>query len=319
MEPTTRACPSPSPLRPESPADMADLYSMVLDELRSRVTGRRNVPALRMLALLGVRHLAGHELLRCVVIGEPGVGKTTLVRALAECLDCERRLLRVPLPETPETTWGGGADLPDRIRGFVEEMPSVSRGSAEGMLLHLDDMDIMRLKPWESYGASDRGQREGRQRSLLSIWSGEEISAGDDWSQRFSTRRILVIGCLEGEGLPAKPDSGALVKWGLIPALAERMAMSTLVRLHPAEGHEAGIVAVREAERLAQPAYEAFGYRLSISAEAVAYALRSVEPRELSTRGLIGLLRAAADNALLELVARAAPRGTARVVGPDDV
>jgi hypothetical protein len=68
-------------LEPQTPADMADLFGMICDDLGRRIAGCDEV--VRALALLATRHLAGHELLRCLVLGEPGSGKTRIVEALA--------------------------------------------------------------------------------------------------------------------------------------------------------------------------------------------------------------------------------------------
>jgi hypothetical protein len=313
--------PAAGSLSPRSPADMADLYAMVHDDVSSHVAGAANASTLKSLALLGVRSLAGHELLRCLIVGEPGTGKTTVVRQLAHTLGLP--FLRVSMPDTPETTWGGGADLLDQVAALVRALPESGPESARRaghMVLLIDDLDIVRLEPWVAHGASDRGQREGRQRSLLSVWSGDTLPIGDDYSWRWDTRRVLVIACMEGDGLPDTVVGAAdLVRWGFLAPLADRIAMGAVLRMHPVSRTEATDLLVRETERLAAPAFEAFGYRLTVSPAAARYVLVSLEKADAGVRSLVGVLRDAADAALIELVTSAAPVGTERVLGPDDV
>jgi ATP-dependent protease Clp ATPase subunit len=309
-------------LEPASPSDAATLYAMLLDELRGYIRGIENDFTLQTIALLGVRHAAGHEHLRALIVGEPGTGKTRLVESLAEILAMP--LARIPVAEMAETTWGGGSDLPDYIQALASRLGDrgivAGRALAERAIVLIDDLDAAQLKPYAtSYGTSERGQREGRQRSLLTLWQGGAIPIGDDGAWSWRSERALVIAAMEGNELPpGRLASVDLQRWGLLPNLAERMAMGAILRMHPVQGVELVQVIEQEAHRLSRPAYESFGYVLKIDPAASRYAVRSAEKLG-GTRSAVGLLRAACDRALIELVAAAAAHGTVRVIGPDDV
>lgn len=302
-------------LEPQTPADMADLFGMICDDLGRRITGCKDT--VRTFALLGTRHLAGHELLRCLVLGEPGSGKTTIVESLAQIIDVP--YLRVSMTETPETTWGGGPDILDQVAALASS-DGGRRGDASHMLLHLDDLDIVRLEPWQAYGAPDRGQRDGRQRSLLTLWSGGVIAVGDEHPWQWRTSRSLIIACMEGDGLPDPPLTAArLVAWGLLPPLADRFASGTVVRMPVMTERDLVPFAAAEAEQRATPAFRAFGYQLAIPPAVARYALAIRKGPASGPRELIGILCDAADRALIELVASAAPPATERVIRPDDI
>lgn len=309
-------------LEPANPSDSASLYGMLLDELRRCIQGADNDLTLQAVALLGVRHSAGHEHLRALLVGEPGTGKTRLVECLAELLGMP--FLRVPVQEMAETTWGGGSDLPDYIQAFAGRLADHSivtgRALAERAVVLIDDIDAARLEPYATkYAASERGQREGRQRSLLTLWQGGAIPIGDDGAWLWRSARALVIGAMEGSDLPPGPlTSTDLQKWGLLQNLAERMAMGSILRLHAVQGVELATVIEQEVHRLAGPAYQAFGYVLRIDPAAARYAAR-VADKVGGTRSAVGLLRGACDRALIEMVAAGAAIGTMRAIGPDDV
>lgn len=77
--------------------------------------------------------------------------------------------------------------------------------------------------------------------------------------------------------------------------------------------------AVLEAQRFSSRAFEAFGFGVTISEAAARYALAALRESDMGVRGLIGVLRRAADAALIELVSSGSSQGTRRVIGPDDV
>jgi hypothetical protein len=223
-----------------------------------------------------------------------------------------------------ETTWGGGSDLPDYIQALASRLGDRGvvngRALAERAVVLIDDLDAAQLKPYAtSYGTSERGQREGRQRSLLTVWQGGTIPIGDDGAWAWRSARALVIAAMEGSELPPGPlTSVDLQKWGLLPNLAERLAMGPILRLHPVQGVELAHVIQQEVHRLSGPAYRSFGYELRIDPAASRYAAHSAAKMG-GTKSAVGLLRAACDRALIELVAAGARVGTVRMIGPDDV
>lgn len=309
-------------LRPETPEDFAVLFDILEQELTADIAGdRENV--IRPLALLGVRHLAGHTGLRCLLHGESGSGKTWAAKALARHLGAP--YVRVSMPDTAETTWRG-ADITNHIdamrRGLLR--PSISSVAATALanraVVLIDDMDVMRLEPFQSYGDSDKGQRAGRQSSLVNCWAGEDITI-DEGAWVWSTRSVLVIGAGQFDGLEEPLDSSSLIRWGMIPPLAERIAMGTIVHMPPLAAADLCAVASREALQLCGPTFSAFGYVLNISPEAVRCALSVVRNRDgrAGVRGIAGLLRRAADRRLTRAVTEAVPFGAQITLAPDDV
>jgi hypothetical protein len=309
-------------LRPQTPADHADLFAVLEAELREDLVGDP-ADVIQPLALLGVRHLAGHAGLRCLIHGQPGSGKSTAARVLADLLGAP--CCRISLAETAETTWKG-ADITDQIDAMRRELirPGVTLEAATALasraIVLVDDMDVLRLEPYRSYGDSDRGQRVGRQQSLLSLWSGEAVPIGGaDWIWR--TERVLVIGAGEFEGADAPLDSAALLRWGLSATLAERVTSGTIVHMRQLPPADVSRVACREAYRLSAPAFEGFGYRLFISPEASHHALLVCRERDphAGVRAVAGLLRRSADRLLIRMVLAEAPVASMATLAPDDL
>jgi hypothetical protein len=312
-----------SVLRPRTPADHADLFAMLEAELSEEFTASLE-DVIQPLALLGVRHLAGHRGLRCLIHGESGVGKTTAAKVLAGLLGVP--FCRLSLTETAETTWRG-ADIPNQIdalrRGLIRPGVSVDSATllASQSIVLVDDMDVMRVEPYGSYGDSDRGQRAGRQQSLLSLWSGEPMPIGEaDWT--WHTETVLVIGAGEFHGIEPPMDAAGLVRRGLSAPLAERLASGSLIHVPALTAPDLARVACREAQRLSISAFEAFGYPFRISMEAAHQAVTVARRRgaDAGVRGVVGLLRRSADRLLIRMIcAEAAPIGTAVVLAPDDL
>ena len=309
-------------LRPETPEDFAVLFDILEQELAADIAGDpENV--IRPLALLGVRHLAGHTGLRCLLHGESGSGKTWAAKALARHLGAP--FVRVSMPETAETTWRG-VDITNHIgamrRGLLRTTISsdVATALANRAVVLIDDMEVMRLEPFQSYGDSDKGQRAGRQSSLVNCWAGEDITI-DEGAWVWSTRSVLVIGAGQFDGLEEPLDSSALIRWGMIPPLAERIAMGTIVHMAPLAAANLCAVAMRGALELCAPAFSAFGYTLIISPEAVRRAVSVVRDCDSAAgvRAVTGLLRRVADRMLIRLVSTAVPAGARVTLAPDDV
>lgn len=309
-------------LRPETPEDFAVLFDILEQELAADIAGDRE-DVIRPLALLGVRHLAGHTGLRCLLHGESGSGKTWAAKALARHLGAP--YVRVSMPDTAETTWRG-ADITNHIdamrRGLLRPgiTSDVATALANRAVVLVDDMDVMRLEPFQSYGDSDKGQRAGRQSSLVNCWEGEDITI-DEGAWVWSTRSVLVIGAGQFDGLEEPLDSSALIRWGMVPPLAERIAMGTIVHMPPLAAADLCAVALREALQLCAPAFSAFGFTLIISPEAVRRAVTMVRSRDIGAgvRAVTGILRRAADRMLIRAVSDAAPVGECMTLAPDDV
>lgn len=309
-------------LRPETPQDYAALFDILEQGLAVDIAGNRE-DVIRSLALLGVRHLAGHHGLRCLLHGESGSGKTWAAKSLARQLGAP--FVRISMPDTAETTWRG-VDLTNHIdavrRGLVRPgiTPHAATGLANRAVVLVDDMDVMRLEPFQSYSESDKGQRAGRQASLVNCWAGEDIII-DEGAWVWSTRSVLMIGAGRFEGAEEPLNSSSLVRWGIIPPLAERIALSTVVHMPLLEPADLSHVVLREALQLCEPAFSAFGYRLCISPEAVRRAVASEQARStaVGVRAVVGVLRRAADRVLIRMVSNAVPVGARATLAPDDL
>jgi len=308
-------------LRPQSPEDFAILFEILETELAAEIAGDRE-KLIQPLALLGVRHLAGHTGLRCIIRGETGTGKTTVAKALA--LQLGAPFCRISAGEMAETTWRG-ADLTNHIdalrRGLLGTKVTMSSATALACrsIVLIDDLDVLRLQPFESYSDSDRGQRAGRQASLAGLWSGEDILVNEgEWT--WSTAGVLVIGAGAFEGVEHPIDSASLTQWGLATSLAERLASGTIIQMEPLPLADLCAVALREAEQLVAPAFQAFGYELTISAAAAHHAAGYARARDESAgvRSVVGVLRRAADRLLIRLVTSAKP-GARVTLAPDDL
>lgn len=309
-------------LRPEAPEDFAVLFDILEQALAEEIAGDRET-VIRPLALLGVRYLGGHTGLRCLLHGETGSGKTWAAKSLAQHLGAP--FARISMPDTAETTWRG-VDLTNHIdamrRGLMQRGVNIGAATAlaNRAVVLVDDMDVIRLQPFQSYADSDRGQRGGRQSSLVNCWSGEDIAI-DEGAWVWSTRSVLVIGAGQFDGLEEPVDGAALVRWGLVPPLAEGIAAGTVVEMPALTTADLCAVALRESAKLCAPAFEAFGYVLTISSEAVRHASATARARDsgAGVRAVTGVLRRAADRILIRAVSAGVPAGARITVAPDDI
>lgn len=309
-------------LRPETPEDFAVLFEMIEEELAAEIAGDRDA-VIRPLALLGVRYLAGHTGLRCLLHGESGSGKTTAAKSLARVVGAP--YLRVSMPDTAETSWRG-ADITNHVdalrRGLLR--PGITSAAATHLanraVVLIDDMDVMRLEPFRSYSDSDQGQRAGRQMSLVGCWAGEDITI-DEGAWVWSTQSVLVIGAGAFDGAEEPLDAAALIQWGLLPPLAERIATGSMVHMPRLTSADLCAVAGHEAAQLCTPAFEAFGYTLIIAAQAVRHAVIVARTRDsgAGVRAVTGVLRRAADRRLIRMVSVGTPVGIEVTLAPDDL
>ena len=310
-----------SVLRPQSPEDFAVLFDMLESELAADIAGDRET-LIQPLALLGVRYLAGHTDLRAMIRGEAGTGKTRTAKSLA--LHLGAPYCRISVAEMAETTWRG-ADLTNHIdslrRGLIR--PGVTTSAATALtnraVVLIDDMDALRLQAFESYADSDKGQRAGRQASITSLWSGEDLQINEgEWT--WSTAGVLVVGAGRFDGVIEPVDAAALRRWGLAASLAELLAGGTIIQMEPLPLADLSAVVLREAERLVAPAFEGFGYELTIAPATVHHAAIAARARddEAGVRVVVGILRRAADGLLIRLVTSAEPLRPV-TLAPDDL
>jgi hypothetical protein len=307
-----------APLEPRTPADFADLFAMLEEDLTSAIVADAH-DVVRPLALLGVRHLAGQAGLRCLIHGEPGTGKTTAARILAGLLGFP--FFRVSMAETAQTTWRG-TDLPAHVNAAyqgVRMLPHGIRLMSRAVVL-LDDLQVLRLEPFASHGDSTRDQREGLQSSLLSVLSGESISVADgEWT--WDSSRCLILCAGHFHGLDGDVDAASLTRWGISRPLADRISAGTIIRLRELPTTDLAEVAMREAHATLSAAFNAFGYALVIAPEAVRHAARTARQRdpEAGPRQVVAAIRRAGDRLLMRLIENGVPHRTVATLTPDDV
>lgn len=289
--------------------DPASTYHEIRDRLSERVVGHDH--AISRLSLLGMRHVHGATGQRLTLIGPSGVGKTTLVRALADVLGAPRMLIEVG--NLAETNWKGRSvrnHLTSLHRRCVEEG---RLGEMERSVVFLDEID--KLQAQEDESGSARSYHRGKQQSLLALLGGDQAlhyspSGEEPFDHSWTSKGALVIAAGVFDGLDAHPPTpSSLVQFGLISELVERMGM--LVRLSPLEPQHLTEVLRRETSGLAET-FSTCGYRLRIEPSALeAVARRIADPdREAGPRSGATWLEEAATDSLTRLLEDEAPSGT---------
>lgn len=297
------------------PDDAVALYHEIRARMRQRVVGHSE--AVTRLALMGAQHLLGAARQRALLVGPSGCGKSTLTRALAEALEVPHVI--VDVTGLAEQNWRG-YDLSDVARDLYERSDD-SLARMHKAVVVLDEIDKVGLGQAEGAG---KDYRLGKQQSLLSLLGGGlEIRfglGGDDRSLSWMTDQALLVGAGVFDGLPTSgPVSpGELIEWGFIPELVERLG--SVVRLSPLEGKELIQVLRSDLDEVAKM-FDAFGYRLEFTDEAVSYVARAVERSGGSAgpRSGVSWLRAAGERGLVRLLHAKAQEGSTWMVTPDDV
>lgn len=313
-------------LTPASHDDVGALFELLCDSMRGQIVGCRD--EIERLALLGVRHLArdvaGHDtLLRALITGPHGSGKSTLARVFVESIGLPHVI--IPASALAETNWSG-ADLGDFLSVLYHALPSSLDPvdliyQAERAAVIVDDMEALRL-PGRYGSASTRDYQLGRQQSLRPLMEGGvvPIERGST-SMCWNSRSALVIGCgtFEGLGLHA-PTAEALVDWGIIAPLAERLCAGTVLRLREAAAPDRVEILKRNVAGVAE-AFAAFGYRLSVSPEVLTFVVeRTVDMRRsFSAQAAAACILGSAEHVLIGMIKDRAPAGTHRILAPDDI
>ncbi len=260
-----------------------------------------------MLALAGVRHIAGGSGERILLTGPSGCGKSTLTRALAEALDVPWLLIDVTM--LSEQNWQG-TDISDHLEALYDRHGA----RAEESVIVLDEVDKLCVRDAER---SSKDYRIGKQQSLLPLLgTGSEIPLMN--GQRVRPDRMLILMAGVFDGLPAgTAGPGDLVRLGLMHELVERMGR--IIRLRPLPTSELMAV-LRAGLSSTAVAFRLFGYFLEVPDAVLAYvASRLRSGDEAGPRSGIAWLRSAADRLLVRLLDEAAPIGTIVVLRPDDV
>lgn len=323
---STHTGPSGEWLFPASRGDVHTLFHLLRDALRRELVGHR--PEIDRLVLLGTRHLARDLVppgapLRALILGPSGSGKSTLLRAFARVLGLPHVL--IPGPTMAEMNWSG-SDAADFLRQLYEGVVSPAERAraadlAERAVVVIDGVDALRL-PGRYASASTRDYQLGRQRSLLPL-VGDGVIPIERGSRSASwpSRRALVIASGVFPGLKVEiPGAEDLADWGLIPEVADRLASGTVLRLSGPTREDLPVILEQGLDGVKE-AFALFGYRLSVSPEAIAFVADQVRGTTHGTgvRGAIGWLTDAAEQVLARLVRDQAPAGTQHMLAPDDV
>lgn len=308
-------------LEPRSADDRAALYRLIRDALGAEVVGSYEV--VRQLALVGTRHLSG-EGGRVFIRGAAGTGKTTLVRTLARVLDIP--YMQVDTRSLAETNWAG-TDLPAYLEILYEELqrdypPALVPHLAARALVFIDDADSLRLP--ERYSSSTtRDYQTGRQQSLVPLVGNGviPIKRGRGAERSWSSKQALVVVAGRFDGIDADvTDAGSLTSWGLVPALADKLAACSHVQLQELEFADVRRMLRREAERLVV-SFRAFGVDLVVSGEVLAFMVNAWRSGQYEGGIAVakGWLRTAAERVLVEVLESKATVGARVVLAPDDV
>jgi len=294
----------------------AHLYATFHAELSAAVVGQP--AAVARMALVGVYHVHGAHGQRPLLWGGPGVGKSTLARALADSLGAPYSVVSVP--DLVETGYHG-TQIGDVLGPVFAQDPEGERGPPVVILEGFDT--LCTDEPLPPFGGVEAQGRHGVQRSLLGLFEGTPVSApvpaaaGQPAVWRpVHTAGVLVIGTGAFPGVPFdRGDMGTLVRHGIVPALAARIG--PVIPLGPHTPASLATVlerALRDRRRLA----EACGLLLRIDPGL----LRVLAQRRAPGGGAPPLAQALA--VLTALVDRGMERalfaGTAEVhVTPDDL
>jgi ATP-dependent protease Clp ATPase subunit len=316
----------PLGLFPASPADALALFDLLREVMGLHIVGQEE--EIDRLALLGVRHLSRDLVpparpLRGLLLGPRSSGKSTLLGTFVAALGMPH--VTVPAEALAETNWSG-ADIGDFLGQLYDQdtmhpdesgLPEL----AERAVVVVDGFDALRL-PGRYGSASTKDYQRGRQQGLVPLMTGGVIPIERyQRSLYWPSRRALVIACGSFEGLRSGlPSTEDLIDWGIIPALANSLASSTVVRLNAASRAHLPRILARNLEGATQ-AFRVFGYTLTVSPEALGFVADRIltSPEDTGVGAAIGWITDAADRALAGMIRGRVPEGTHRVLAPDDI
>lgn len=308
-------------LRPHRPEDAHLLFTMLHEDLQA-VLGPR--PETQPLALIAARHLMGEEMIRLLLIGATGVGKTHMARAVARVVGAP--FLEMNVSHMSEEGWKGAGPsehLATLLAQASLDAPTETAAiaAAERGVLLIDELDKARLAP-PSASASTRENLLGKQRGLLPIiGDGVVTIESHRQSQQWRSRHALVMCAGVFDGLPINGVSAeSLTDWGMLPELAERLAFGSVIGIMPMNEHQLVSMLLLELVTIEQM-FSRFGYAVEIPNATLNYVARHVASTSQNPgiRSASGLLRNVANDMLLRMLAEGSPIGSTRVLGPDDV
>lgn len=305
----------PEAVRPPDGA-LVSAYREIRRRVReeSHVVGQDHV--IDRLALLGARHVHVGGKQRVVLVGPSGVGKTTIVAAVARAMGCP--YLAWDVSTSSEAGWNG-VDINNAFAELYQECEhDVERMQAA--VVCLDELCKLALR--DSTGVA-REHRRGQMKSLLALMGGgipvRFPEHGDRGSTvAISTDDMLIIGAGAFEGLPADPSPSDMVQYGYSVEFAGRI--SQILSLEPLTAAQMTAI-YRRAVDEALIAASDFGYEIVVPDAVLLYVANAVSSsgQDVTPRAGMGWLQAAVDTALLRLLDLGARSGTTYRLQPDDI
>lgn len=305
---------------PETTRPPQGLLVAAYNEIRRRmreesgVVGQDHV--VDRLSLLGARHVHVGGRQRAVLVGPSGVGKTTIVAALARATGCP--FLAWDVSTSSEAGWSGidvgnaFAELYQQCDHDVEQM--------QAAVVCLDELCKLALR--DSTGTV-REHRRGQMKSLLGLLGGGIPIRFPEYGDRgtsvaVSTDDMLIVGSGSFDGLAPDPGPGDLVAYGFSIELVGRISqILTVAPLTPAEMTAIYRRTVDEALIAARD----FGFEIVVPDAVLLYVAHAVADggEHVTPRAGMGWLQAAVDSAILRLLDLGARPGTVYQLQPDQV
>lgn len=273
-------------------------------------------PVVDRLALMGARHVHVGGRQRVILVGPSGVGKTTIISALARAVGCP--FLAWDVSTSSEAGWSG-VDTNNAFAALYQECErDVER--METAVVCLDELCKIAIR--DSTGVA-REHRRGQAKSLLVLAGGGVPIRFPEHGDRgasvaVTTDNMLIVGSGAFEGLAPDPTPGDLVAYGFSVEFAGRFSqILKLASLEPAHM----VTIYRRAVEEAVMTSREFGFDIEVPDAVLQYVAHAVADggEHVTPRAGMGWLQAAVDSALLRLLDLGARHGASCRLQPDDV
>ncbi len=292
-----------------SGATAADQFRHVREALAAEVIGHEAV--LDRLALAAIQHLRGPVSPRLLLYGDTGVGKSTLLGALARAVGDPLAIVNVA--ELAETNWKG-VDLRDVLDAVLPKAPQFT--AHHRAVVVLDELDKASLAGESGVSLS---YRLGKQHSLLGLLGGvTPLSLSDN--RVWYSDRALIVGAGVFTGVPRthRVAPSALLGSGFQPELVDRFGALLYLEHLDAQGFR---MLLERTAATCSDAAARLGYSLGVTATALNRVLRAYLGHgcEAGPRAAQQWIRDAADRVLMRALRYAENPARSLVVAPDDL